>query len=140
MLNATSQMHFVTLLALLSSNSAFRYRSLPQQKRMSGLSYNMLKSLRERAVEYYHFYFTQFWISDRIRASWIWRWLHTIPKARVKNPSQTNLTSLMLCEVLRRLMSTNLVKKYSMRSTSIARSILQNKPTFKETVRILHPS
>ena len=29
MLNATSQMHFVTLLALLNSNSAFRCRSLP---------------------------------------------------------------------------------------------------------------
>ena len=31
---------------------------------MSGLSYNMLKSLPDRATEYYHACFAQFWISD----------------------------------------------------------------------------
>ena len=79
---------------------------------MSGLSYNMLKSLPGRAVEYYHFFFVQFWISDRMTASWKWRWLHIMPKAPVHNPNLTDFRPLMLCEVLQKLMSTNLVHKF----------------------------
>ena len=78
---------------------------------MSGQYYNMLKSLPERVINLYHVCFTQLWISDRVTASWKWRWLHTIPKALVDNPSPTDLRPLLLCEVLRKLISTNLVHK-----------------------------
>ena len=44
-------------------------------------------------------------------ASWKWRWLLTIPKTPVENPSPTDFRALMLSEVLRKLMSTNLVDK-----------------------------
>ena len=33
---------------------------------MSDLSYNMPKSLPDKAIEYYHICFTQFWLSDRV--------------------------------------------------------------------------
>ena len=78
---------------------------------MSGLSYNMLKSLPDKAVEYYHTCFIQFWLSDRVTASWKWRWLRIIPKSSVENPSPTDLRPLMLCEVMRKMMSTNVVHK-----------------------------
>ena len=37
---------------------------------MSGLSYNMLKGLPDKAVEYYYAGFVQFWMSDRVFAPW----------------------------------------------------------------------
>ena len=37
---------------------------------MSGLFYNMLKSLPDHAIEYYNVCFAQFWLSDGVTASW----------------------------------------------------------------------
>ena len=36
---------------------------------MSGLSYNMLKSLQDKIVDYYNAGFAQFWLSNRVVAS-----------------------------------------------------------------------
>ena len=71
----------------------------------------MLKSLPDKAVEYFHTCFIQFWLSDRVTTSWKWRWLHTIPKYSVDNPSPADLRTLMLCEVLRKIVRTNVVHK-----------------------------
>ena len=78
---------------------------------MSGLSYNMLKSLSDKAVEYFHACLIQFWLSDRVSASWKWRWLRTIPKSSVENPRTADLRPLMLSEALCKIMSTNVVHK-----------------------------
>ena len=78
---------------------------------MSGLPYNMLKSLPDKTEEYYYAGFVQFWLSDCIVAPWKWRWLHIIPKTQADNLSPGDLRPLMLCEVLRKLMSTNILHK-----------------------------
>ena len=70
---------------------------------MPYLSYNMLKSLPDKAMKYYYAGFTHFWLSDCVVASWKWRWLNTIPKSQADNPSPGDLRPLMLCEVLRKI-------------------------------------
>ena len=74
--------------------------SRPSISRMSGLSYNMLKSLPDIAVEYYHTCFIKFWLSDIVCASLKWRWMRTIPNTSVDNPSPADLRPLILCAVL----------------------------------------
>ena len=53
----------------------------------------------------------RFWVSGRVTVSWKWLWLRPIPKSLVDTPSPADIRPLMLCEVLRKIMSTNLVHK-----------------------------
>ena len=47
---------------------------------MSGMSYNMLKSLPETAIEYVYDKLCFFWQTTDVPASFQWRWLRQIPK------------------------------------------------------------
>ena len=70
---------------------------------MSGLSYNMLKSLPENAIEYVYDKLCFFWQTTEVPASFQWRWLKQIPKKLVEHMGLNDYRGLMLCEVLRKI-------------------------------------
>ena len=70
---------------------------------MSGLSYNMLKSLPENAIEYVYDKLCFFWQTTDVPASFQWRWLKQIPKKLVDHMGLNDYRGLMLCEVLRKI-------------------------------------
>ena len=98
-------------LSLAEFKEGIRDAKIKSAPGIFGLSYNMLKSLPDMAVEYYYAGFVQFWLSDCVVASWKWRWLHTIPKSQADNSSPGDLRPLMLREVLCKIMSTSRLHK-----------------------------
>ena len=79
----------------------------------SGLSYNMLKSLPRDMMEWVYDKWIWFWNQPHpnLPISWRWRLLHQLPKNFMEIMGFNDYRPLMLCEVLRKIWSAQVISR-----------------------------